>query len=109
MATKYDIPQVFTDYQAMLAVGDLQVVAILTPDDEGRARSDTLQSTGNQLPQLCRCDSERTDHCAQLQRTSVGSPLGVVRIGFGIPPCSAGIGSPLGKLHVLAIEYLKLC
>ena len=34
MATKYAIPQVFTDYREMIAQGDLQAVAILTPDDE---------------------------------------------------------------------------
>jgi predicted dehydrogenase len=34
MATKYNIPHIFTDYRAMFAEGDLQAVAILTPDDE---------------------------------------------------------------------------
>lgn len=34
MASKYNIAQVFTDYREMIAYGDLQAVAILTPDDE---------------------------------------------------------------------------
>ena len=34
MATKYAIPQLFTDYRAMLAEGDLDAVVIVTPDDE---------------------------------------------------------------------------
>lgn len=34
MATKYAIPQVFTDYRTMFAEGGLDAVVILTPDDE---------------------------------------------------------------------------
>ncbi|MEZ4617388.1 MAG: Gfo/Idh/MocA family oxidoreductase [Caldilineaceae bacterium] len=34
MATKYTIPQIFTDYRAMFAAGGLDAVVILTPDDE---------------------------------------------------------------------------
>ncbi|MCE7989546.1 MAG: gfo/Idh/MocA family oxidoreductase [Caldilinea sp. CFX5] len=34
MAAKYRIPQVFTDYHELIAKGDVQAVAILTPDDE---------------------------------------------------------------------------
>lgn len=34
MATKYNIPNVYTDYQAMLTTGNLHAVVILTPDDE---------------------------------------------------------------------------
>ncbi len=34
LATKYSIPNVYTDYREMIAKGDLQAVAILTPDDE---------------------------------------------------------------------------
>lgn len=34
MATKYDIPQIFTDYRAMIVQGGLQAIVISTPDDE---------------------------------------------------------------------------
>jgi predicted dehydrogenase len=34
MATKYQIPKLFTDYRAMFADGALDAVVILTPDDE---------------------------------------------------------------------------
>jgi predicted dehydrogenase len=34
MATKYEIPHVFTDYREMIAQGNLQAIVILTPDDE---------------------------------------------------------------------------
>ena len=34
MATKYNIPQIFTDYRTMYAEGELDAVVILTPDDE---------------------------------------------------------------------------
>lgn len=34
MAAKYAIPQLFTDYRAMLAEADLQAVFIVSPDDE---------------------------------------------------------------------------
>jgi predicted dehydrogenase len=33
MASKYDIPRVFTDYQEMIEKADLQAVVIITPDD----------------------------------------------------------------------------
>lgn len=34
MATKYAIPQLFTDYRTLLREGELDAVVILTPDDE---------------------------------------------------------------------------
>jgi predicted dehydrogenase len=34
MATQYGIPQVFTDYRAMLIEGNVNAVVIVTPDDE---------------------------------------------------------------------------
>ena len=33
LAKKYDIPQVFTDYRAMLEMGELEAVIVATPDD----------------------------------------------------------------------------
>lgn len=33
IAKKYDIPQVFTDYQAMIAQGDLHALVVVAPDD----------------------------------------------------------------------------
>lgn len=34
MATKYGIPQVFTDYRTMITEGDLQAIVVSTPDNE---------------------------------------------------------------------------
>lgn len=34
MATKYEVPGVFTDYRDMISRGNLQAVVIATPDDE---------------------------------------------------------------------------
>lgn len=34
MATKYNIPHIFTDYRTMIKAGGLNAVVILTPDDE---------------------------------------------------------------------------
>ncbi|MCE7990283.1 MAG: gfo/Idh/MocA family oxidoreductase, partial [Caldilinea sp. CFX5] len=51
MATKYGIPQLFTDYRAMIEQGDLQAVAILTPDDEHFAMTVAALDTG--LHVLC--------------------------------------------------------
>jgi len=33
IATKFSIPNVYTDYREMIAQGNLQAVVILTPDD----------------------------------------------------------------------------
>ena len=33
LAAKFDIPQVFTDYQTMITAGNLDAVVIATPDD----------------------------------------------------------------------------
>lgn len=51
MATKYNIPQVFTDYRIMFAEGVLDAVVILTPDDEHYAMTMAALDAG--LHVLC--------------------------------------------------------
>lgn len=51
MAAKYNIPQIFTDYRAMLAEGGLDAVVILTPDDEHYAM--TMAALDGGLHVLC--------------------------------------------------------
>ncbi|MCA9920681.1 MAG: Gfo/Idh/MocA family oxidoreductase, partial [Anaerolineales bacterium] len=51
IATKYNIPQVFTDYRALLADGAVDAVVILTPDDEHYAMTMAALDAG--LHVLC--------------------------------------------------------
>lgn len=51
MARKYDIPQVFTDYQAMIEQGNLQALVVCVPDDLHHAI--TLSAIAAGLHVLC--------------------------------------------------------
>lgn len=65
MATKYNIPHIFTDYRTMLAEGGLDAVAILTPDDEHFAMTMAALDAG--LHVLCEKPLARNaDHARQM-------------------------------------------
>lgn len=51
MATKYNIPHIFTDYRTMMKAGGLDAVVILTPDDEHFAM--TMAALDAELHVLC--------------------------------------------------------
>lgn len=51
MATKYNIPYIFTDYRTMMKAGGLDAVVILTPDDEHFAM--TMAALDAELHVLC--------------------------------------------------------
>src|SRR6185295_11043661 len=51
MATKYSIPQVYSDYREMIAHGDLNAVIVATPDD--LHYEITLHALGAGLHVLC--------------------------------------------------------
>lgn len=65
MATKYNIPNVYTDYQEMLTTSNLHAVVILTPDDEHFAMTMAAIEAG--LHVLCEKPLARNaEHARQL-------------------------------------------